>query len=379
MAQPAPSTRSQQGVLVCVDDNLEDLSRLERHLSRRFQDTHELRSYISAEEALDGVYELHRDGRAVQVVLASLALPGMKGDRFLEMVQHRFELTRRILLTEYTDMKAALYAISIARIDRYIRKPWEADDLTLTVASLITQYGLHLENLQLLESLQSRNADLQAALEELSAAKKRSEGEFLLAIQSLAAALEAKDPYTAGHSQRVARFAVLIGRRLGLDQKELEDLRTVAMLHDIGKIGMAESILNKPGVLSQREFDTIRNHPTIGAKILAPISRMAPYILATKHHHERYDGRGYPDGLKGDELPLQVWIMAVSDAFDAMTSTRPYRKAQPRAFALDQLAKGRGTQFHPDCVDALVSILEEQEEPGLTVNRGRRPSQQAGV
>jgi HD-GYP domain-containing protein (c-di-GMP phosphodiesterase class II) len=87
---------------------------------------------------------------------------------------------------------------------------------------------------------------------------------------------------------------------------------------------------------------------------------MAPYILATKHHHERYDGRGYPDGLAGDELPLSVWIMSISDAFDAMTSTRPYRKAQPRAFAVEQMARGRGTQFHPDCVDALLSILSEQ-------------------
>ena len=357
--QSNPTDRARD-VLVGVDTDLNLLQLLEEQLTSQFGDTHDVATFVSAELALEALYEHSRRGQRIVVVLAGLTLPGMPGDRFLEMVHDRFPGTLRVLLTEYSEMESALYGITTAKIDRYLRKPWEPEDLALSMASLVTQHRLHYKNLQLLDDLKSRNCELEEALTELAAAKKLSEGEFLMAIQSLAAALEAKDPYTAGHSHRVAQFAVLIGRRLGLQEKELEDLHTVALLHDIGKIGIAETLLNKPGVLNQREFDAIRNHPTIGARILAPISRMAPYILATKHHHERYDGRGYPDGLRGDELPLSVWIMSVSDAFDAMTSSRPYRKAQPRAFAVDQMTRGRGTQFHPDCVDALLSILSEQ-------------------
>lgn len=357
--QPIPMDRS-RGVLVGVDTELELLQLLEDQLSEQFGATHEVVTFLSAELALEALYELSRQGRRIVVVLASLTLPIMQGDRLLEIIHDRFPGTLRVLLTEYTELKSALYAISTAKIDRYLRKPWEPDDLALSMASLMTQYRLRTQNLELLGKLEARNDELEVALKAVATAKKQSDGEFVLAIQSLAAALEAKDPYTAGHSQRVAQFAVLIGRRLGLREEELDDLHTVGLLHDIGKIGLAESILNKAGVLNQREFDTIRNHPTIGARILAPISRMAPYVLATKHHHERYDGGGYPDGLRGDELPLAVWIMSVSDAFDAMTSTRPYRKAQPRAFALQQLRKGSGSQFHPEAVDALLSILDEQ-------------------
>jgi response regulator RpfG family c-di-GMP phosphodiesterase len=362
MAEPTVPAPSERGILVAVEDDLNLLQLLEDQLTDHFGATHEVMTFISAEQGLESLHDLSRQGRWIEVVLADLNLPGMQGDRLLEIVQDRFPEALRVLLTEYTDLKSALYAITTARIDRYLRKPWELEDLVLSMASLITQSRLRRENRDLLDELQSRNQELEVALTELAAAKKQSEQEFVLAIQSLAMALEAKDPYTAGHSERVARFAFLVGRRLGLEERELEDLRTVALLHDIGKIGLADSLLNKPGVLNQREFDTIRNHPTIGARILAPISRMAPYILATKHHHERYDGKGYPDGLAGDDLPLPVWIMAVSDAFDAMTSTRPYRKAQPRAFAVDQLRRGRGTQFHPQCVDALLAILREQVE-----------------
>jgi response regulator RpfG family c-di-GMP phosphodiesterase len=357
--QSSPVDRT-RGVLVGVDGELHVLQLLEKQLTDQFGSTHEVVTFLSAELALEALYRHSRQGDRIEVVLAGLTLPGMAGDRLLEMVQDRFPGTLRVLLTEYSQLDTALYGITTAKIDRYLRKPWEPEDLALSMASLVTQHRLQCKNVDLLDDLKARNCELEEALRELAAAKKRSEGEFLMAIQSLAAALEAKDAYTAGHSHRVAQFSVLIGRRLGLQEKELKDLHTVALLHDIGKIGIAETLLNKPGVLNQREFDTIRNHPVIGAHILAPISRMAPYILATKHHHEHYDGRGYPDGLRGDQLPLSVWIMQVSDAFDAMTSARPYRKAQPRAFAVNQMAKGRGTQFHPDCVDALLSILSEQ-------------------
>jgi HD-GYP domain-containing protein (c-di-GMP phosphodiesterase class II) len=351
----------EHGVLVCVDDDLDLLQGLEQQLGALFGATHDIVGTSSAEQALDAVFELERAGRRVEVLIADLSLPGMQGDRLLEIVNARFPAILKVLLMDRTALESALYAINTARIDRYLGKPWEHADLALTVASLARQYQLRRENDGLLEDLRRRNEELSRALAEVSEAKHRSEKEFLLSIQSLAVALEAKDRYTAGHSERVARFSVLIGRKMGLTPAEQEDLRSVALLHDIGKIGMADAVLNKPGALTDREYSILRDHPTIGAQILSPMSSFAPYILATKHHHERYDGRGYPDGLSGSDLPLPVWIIAIADAFDAMTSTRPYRKGKPISFALQQLEMGKGTQFHPDCVAAFVEILKEKE------------------
>jgi response regulator RpfG family c-di-GMP phosphodiesterase len=350
-----------RGYIVCVDDDLALLQTLEEELGEHFGESHEVLAVTSAEQAPESMYELARQGKRFEVVISDLMLPGMHGDRMLEIVNDRFPGVIKVLLTGHTDLDAALYAIASARIDKYIAKPWQHDDLTLTMAALIQQHRLRRENEALLVDLQDRNRELAAALEELREAKDRSEKEFLLSIQSLAVALEAKDRYTAGHSERVARFSVLIGRKMGFTPEELEDLRNIALLHDIGKIGMADAVLNKPGALTDREFAILRDHPVIGAQILSPLSSFVPYILATKHHHERFDGRGYPDGLSGNDLPLTVWIIAIADAFDAMTSTRPYRKGKPISFALQQLQMGRGTQFHPDCADAFIELLQERQ------------------
>ena len=356
--KPTPGSR---GCIVCVDDDLALLQALEQELLENFGKSHEVLALSSAEQALETIFDLQKSGKHLEVVISDLMMQGMKGDRFLEIVNARFPGTMKVLLTGHARLDSALYAINSARIDKYIAKPWEHDDLALTIASLVRQYRLGRENEMLLQDLRRRNDSLNIALKELKEAKQRSEKEFLLSIQSLAVALEAKDRYTAGHSERVARFSVLIARKMGMSAQELEDLRSVALLHDIGKIGMADAVLNKPGALTDREFAILRDHPTIGAQILSPMSAFAPYVLATKHHHERFDGRGYPDGLSGGDLPLGVWIIAIADAFDAMTSTRPYRKGKPISFALQQLEMGKGTQFHPDCADAFVDLLREKQ------------------
>jgi len=361
MSEQSTNGPSERGYMVCVDDDLALLQALEQELLEHFGETHVVVTMTSAEQALEAIYDLTKEGKRLEVVISDLMMPGMQGDRLLEIVNVRFPSVMKVLLTGHAVLESALYAINSARIDKYITKPWEHDDLALTVAGLLHQSRLRRENERLLGDLRHRNQELQVALEELKEAKTRAEKEFLLSIQSLAVALEAKDRYTAGHSERVARFSVLIGRQMGLTPQELEDLRSVALLHDIGKIGMADAVLNKPGALTDREFATLREHPSIGAQILSPLSSFAPYILATKHHHERFDGRGYPDGLSGGALPLSVWIIAIADAFDAMTSTRPYRKGKPISFALEQMQMGRGTQFHPDCADAFVAILREKE------------------
>ncbi len=177
-------------------------------------------------------------------------------------------------------------------------------------------------------------------------------------VKALAAAIEAKDPYTCGHSQRVMQYALLGGTLTPCQNDDLMALEYAGILHDIGKIGISDSILTKPGSLTPEEWDKMRNHPIIGANILSEIpflSKVREFIL---YHHERYDGNGYPDGLKGDDIPLGSRLLAVADAFDTMTTDRSYRAALSVDYAVEELHRCAGTQFCPVAVDALVSGLQ---------------------
>ena len=156
----------------------------------------------------------------------------------------------------------------------------------------------------------------------------------------------------------MSKFAHLIARSLGLPKEEVEIVAQVALLHDIGKIGMLDKILNKPANLTPEEREAIKSHPVVGAQILAPVSTFSKHVAGIKHHHEMYDGSGYPDRLKGVEIPLHARIVCLADAFDAMTSTRPYRVALPIEFAMQEMKKMAGIQFCPECVDAFIRVLK---------------------
>ena len=182
--------------------------------------------------------------------------------------------------------------------------------------------------------------------------------------QTLSTTLDARDPYTAGHSLRVSKLSVLIGEEIGLIDETLKQLKNSALLHDIGKIGVKDHILLKDGKLTDEEFDEIKRHPVLGAKILEqvmPKDAMAPLIPGVRNHHERLDGKGYPDRLVGEAIPLFGRIIAVADAYDAMTSDRPYRKGMSEEKALSILIEGKGTQWDPQFVDALINILSKRK------------------
>lgn len=193
---------------------------------------------------------------------------------------------------------------------------------------------------------------------------------------TLAVALDARDPYTAGHSLRVAEYSVIIGQLAGLTGQQLDDLRKTALLHDIGKIGVRDSILFKEEALTDEEFDQIKSHPVLGENILRqiePVEKMVPYLGGVRSHHERYDGKGYPDGLAGTNIPLHGRIIAVADAYDAMTSNRPYRKGMDHDRALAILEQGRGTQWDPEFAGLFLSYFGRKPEPlqtGYTVKTG---------
>ncbi|MEW6095331.1 MAG: GAF domain-containing protein [bacterium] len=185
---------------------------------------------------------------------------------------------------------------------------------------------------------------------------------FLRTVKALAAAVDAKDPYTKGHSEAVVKYTLEIATELGFSKEEIEFLEIAALLHDIGKIGIKEDVLLKPGKLDEEEWRIIKEHPTISAKILGPVEFPEVIMLAVRLHHEQIDGKGYPDGLSQEEIPLQASIIKVADAFDAMISDRPYRKALSREVAINELKRGSGTQFHPKVVDTFIKILERSQE-----------------
>jgi putative nucleotidyltransferase with HDIG domain len=189
---------------------------------------------------------------------------------------------------------------------------------------------------------------------------RRIEEIFLEGVQALVQALEEKDAYTRGHSARVAHYALAVARQLKLEEETLDTIALGAELHDVGKIGVREAVLSKPGKLTDDEYRHIMEHTVIGARILGPLMRDAPDALAiVRSHHERLDGTGFPDGLKGDAIPLVARIVTVADSFDAMTSGRPYRPSLSVQQAVRELQEGKGVQFEPQCVEAFLRAFPD--------------------
>jgi len=208
--------------------------------------------------------------------------------------------------------------------------------------------------------LRSQNEDLAARSRDLADSSRELEATLLETIETLNAAVEARDPYTAGHSQRVRRVSLAIGRELRLPAKQLGALATGALFHDIGKIGMPDSILTKPEKLDRAEAAIMREHVTRGAEIVARISSLKASVPAIRHHHERWDGLGYPDKLGGTDIPVDAAIIAIADAWDAMTTDRPYASALDVNEAMLQIQAGRGKQFNPAVVDAFLTVARRR-------------------
>jgi len=184
----------------------------------------------------------------------------------------------------------------------------------------------------------------------------------LESIMAIASTIDAKDKYTKGHSDRVAEYACRIGERMGLDEKDLEQLHTLGLLHDIGKIGIPDSVLLKDTRLTDEEYAIMKSHTVVGGKILSSIKSIPNIAEGAKYHHERYDGHGYPDGIKGDEIPMAARIISVADAYDAMTSNRVYRAHLSDEVVYNEIVKGRGTQFDPEVADIMLELLDENSD-----------------
>ena len=229
------------------------------------------------------------------------------------------------------------------------------------------QYGTNVEVTgtaeiaDLSENFNRMSESIRDAFENLKRAARENHELFINSIRALAAAIDAKDPYTRGHSERVARYASQVAREMELPAQEIRRVRLSALLHDVGKIGIDDRILRKPSALTEEEFEIMKSHPTKGAAIMEAIPELRDVIPGMKHHHERWEGGGYPDGLKGEDIPLQARIVSVADTFDAMTTTRPYQRAMDIRFVFQRLRDLAGNRFDPTVVDALIRSYEKGE------------------
>lgn len=200
-------------------------------------------------------------------------------------------------------------------------------------------------------------ANIESLVRKLKHALRQNQELFLETIRTLAAAIDAKDPYTKGHSERVSSYSMAIARHLGLSFDEVFHVRIAAILHDVGKLGIKDGILNKPGGLTDEEYEIMRRHPDIGAQIMAPISKLKTIIPGIRNHHETWDGNGYPDKLKGEDIPMVARIIGVADTFDAMTTNRPYQNAMSLEYVVDKMKAMAGTRFDPQVVSAFLAAV----------------------
>jgi len=280
--------------------------------------------------------------------MSDLRMPKADGLALLRQIRSRWPDTAVVMITGVADVEVAVKCLAMGAMD-YLTKPFHIKEIRARVAQALEKRRLLLENREFQERLQEKVAIQARRLEEL----------FLASVQSLAEALEVKDPYTRGHSVRVSHYSVAIAREMGLGGELLRRIELGGHVHDIGKIGVREDLLNKPGKLTSEEYQHIMTHPIVGWRILAPLLGDTPEALAiVRSHHEWFDGRGIPDGLVGANIPLEARIVAAADSFDAMTSDRPYRPGLSMEEALVEIVRCSGTQFDPDVVTAMVAAVE---------------------
>ena len=280
------------------------------------------------------------------MILLDIKMPGMDGFETLSRIKQikRAKDVPVIFLTADEKEQTEADGLTAGAVD-FIKKPFMPEILTIRVRHMID-----------LDRLQRNLAD------EVEKKTKENERLFIQVVSALASAIDAKDTYTNGHSSRVAEYSREIARRFGYSGKQLEDVYMMGLLHDVGKIGIPDAVINKPSKLTDDEYDIIKSHPVMGARILGKIKEMPALQRGARWHHERYDGKGYPDGLSGEDIPEEARIIAVADAYDAMTSHRSYRKPLPQGVVREEIENGIGTQFDPEFARIMLAMIDEDVE-----------------
>ncbi|MFN4033097.1 MAG: HD domain-containing phosphohydrolase [Fimbriimonadales bacterium] len=277
--------------------------------------------------------------KPVDIVLSDIFMPGMNGFDLLRQIREHAPDTPVILITGYGNIEMAREALKQGASD-FITKPYNIHEIPIMIERNMTRHSI----------LSSQARAYEDAVQQ----------SYRATLDALLAALDTRDTETEGHSERVAAYTMAMARRLNLSPSELSDIERGALLHDIGKIGVPDSILYKPEPLTPEEWEIMRQHPVIGYRMCMKVDALRPAAPIVLHHHERWDGQGYPYGLAGEAIPLGARIFAIADTLDAMTSDRPYRQAQSFAEAREEIVRCSGTQFDPEMVKLFLEIPEEE-------------------
>lgn len=328
--------------ILIVDDEEVICNILERRLTKE--------GYLcaTAHNGKEALSRFYKD--SFSLIISDIKMPEMNGIELLQKVKAIDPKMKMIVVTAYPEIDLAVNAMRLGAYD-FIIKPADLDLIVMSVKKALESKRLEAEieayHNRLEELVEERTAKLQQAYRFL----KKS---HLDSVKVLAEAIDAKDPYTRGHSDRVKRMSLAIARQMGFSEERLENLEYGALLHDIGKIGIKDEILQKQGKLSQGEYEYIQEHPLIGVKIVEGVEFFKDKIPMIRYHHEFYDGSGYPDGLKGEAIPLEARIISLPDAFDAMTSARPHRGVMPLQDVLAELERCKGRQFDPKILEIFL-------------------------
>ena len=332
----------QEERILVVDDEEVICNVLERRLTR---EGYSCATANNGKEALNRFYK-----ESFSLIISDIKMPEMTGIELLQKVRAIDPKMKIIMVTAYPEIDLAVNAMRLGAYD-FIIKPADLDLIVMSVKKALESKRLEEEidayHNRLEELVEERTARLQQSYRTLKKA-------HLDSVKVLAEAIDAKDPYTRGHSDRVKRMSLAIAKKMGFSEERLENLEYGALLHDIGKIGIKDEVLQKQGPLSNEEYQYIREHPLIGVKIVEGVEFFKDKIPMIRHHHEHYDGRGYPDGLAGEAIPLEARIISLPDAFDAMTSARPHRGVMPLQGVLAELEKCRGRQFDPKVLEIFL-------------------------
>lgn len=287
------------------------------------------------------------------LILMDVHMPEMDGFETLNKIRENEELAKipTIFLTADDDSETETKGLNIGAMD-FIKKPFVAEVLLIRVR----------HTLELIRLQSSLAHEVEIKTEEVVAHQRRIERMSTQIIKALSGAVDAKDTYTNGHSTRVAEYSKEIAKRAGYSTEAQDNIYIMGLLHDVGKIGVSDSIINKPAKLTDEEYEEIKNHPVLGARILKNISEFPGLVTGARWHHERYDGTGYPDGLKGEDIPEEARIIAVADAYDAMTSRRSYRDVLPQDKVRSEIVNGKGTQFDPKFADVVIAMIDEDKD-----------------
>ena len=314
--------------ILLVDDEEDNLSLLYRTL----RGSYNLDRSTSPVKALEMM-----DEKDYQLVISDHKMPEMDGVEFLKRASEKHPDMMRILLTAYSDANILIDAINYAKIYRYVKKPYNPEELQLIVSAALEFYQLKHDNDRLIVDLKEL---------------------FSGTIKAIMGALDAKDSYTSGRSMRITFYSTEIAKKLGLSSIEVGKIELAGMLHDIGMIGVSDDVLYKVDELTQEEYDEIKSHINYSVKILEDIKQLKDVVEIIRCHHENYDGSGYPAGLRGEEIPVGARIIAVGDAFDSIISDRIYRQKNNYDEALAEIQKGSGTHFDPVIVRAFCECYE---------------------